>query len=166
MAIFSRLLNRAQASVDSAIDNAVNRVLIAIPFLIAAGFATAALAHRLTREFGMETGNLMIAGMFAVVGAILAGILRTRSPASADDTASEPEALRSDAAESETGAAFGDADRELMMAALTSAAPIAIPALLRFVVRNLPLVLAIFGALFVMTRQSTDQPASDQTQPA
>lgn len=166
MAIFSRLLNRAQASVDTAIDHAVNRVLIAIPFLIAAGFATAALAHRLTREFGVETGNLMIAGMFAVVGLMLAVLLRTRTPQATDNAASEPEALRSDASESEAGAAFGDADRELMMAALTSAAPIAIPALLRFVVRNLPLVLAIFGALFVMTRQSDADPAADQTQAA
>ena len=56
--MFRMLFRRAQATVDRAIDGLMLRVIVAIPFLIAAGFGTAALAIWLNREYGPETGSL------------------------------------------------------------------------------------------------------------
>ena len=59
--MFRMLFRRAQATVDRAIDGLMLRVIVAIPFLIAAGFGTAALAIWLNREYGPETGSLILA---------------------------------------------------------------------------------------------------------
>jgi hypothetical protein len=73
------LFRRAQATVDNAIDDVVNRALVAIPFLIAAGFGTAALSMGLNREFGAETGSLILAGAFVVIGGLAALIVHSRT---------------------------------------------------------------------------------------
>jgi hypothetical protein len=159
--MFGMLFRRAQATVDRAIDGLVSRAIVAIPFLIAAGFGTAALTIRLNREFGPETGSLILAGAFAALGLIVALVVRARSesPAEAQGAAetapaAEPEA----AAEAGDGAGLAGADRELIMAALTSAVPMAIPAVVRTIGRNLPLVAAMAAAVLIIARD--DQPTT------
>ena len=66
--MFGMLFRRAQATVDRAIDGLVTRAIVAIPFLVAGGFGTAALALRLNREFGAETASLIMAGGFVGLG--------------------------------------------------------------------------------------------------
>ena len=78
------LFRRAQATVDNAIDNVVNRALVAIPFIIAAGFGTAALSMRLNREFGPETGSMILAGGFILLGLIVALIVHSRAAKTAE----------------------------------------------------------------------------------
>jgi hypothetical protein len=156
--MFSALLNRAQATVDNAIGQVVNRAIIAIPFVLAAAFATAALAFRLVREFGPETANLMLAAVFLAVGLVVAIVFRERplsDPAASDAL---PEALQETDSTTPEKSQMSEPDRELLMAALTSAAPIALPAVIRILMRNLPIVLAILAALFVMTRTSAAAP--------
>ncbi|HPG89477.1 MAG TPA: hypothetical protein PLD46_07460 [Hyphomicrobium sp.] len=159
--MFSALIHRAQSTVDNAIGQVVNRAIIAIPFLVAGAFATAALAFRLVREFGPETANLMLAGMFLVLGIMSAFIFRVRplSEGAAHDAV--PEALADPQTVKSADSSIDGADRELLMAALTSAAPIALPALIRAILRNLPLVVAVLSALFVLTRPS-DEPAASE----
>ncbi|MBR2536709.1 MAG: hypothetical protein IKE66_11620 [Hyphomicrobium sp.] len=158
--MFAALINRAQATVDNAIGQVFNRALIAIPFILAGAFATAALAFRLVREFGPETANLMLAGLFLVVGLLSAAVFRARPAAATAGEEPLPEALAG--SEDATASKPLDApDRELLMAAFTSAAPIAVPALLRTIIRNLPLVLAILSALFVLTRPSEQSAEAD-----
>lgn len=155
--MFAALINRAQATVDNAIGQALNRALIAIPFILAGAFATAALAFRLVREFGPETANLMLACLFLVVGLICAAVFRARpAPMTATSEEPVPAALSSGEDQQSAGAPLDSPDRELLMAAVTSAAPIAIPALLRAIIRNLPLVLAVLSAIFVLTRQDAE----------
>lgn len=163
--MFAALMNRAQATVDNAIGQVVNRAIIAIPFLVAAAFATAALAFRLVREFGPETANLMLAGLFLVMGLISAVVFRSR-PASAP-VAEEPlpEALAGSEEAQSSSVPLDAPDRELLLAALTSAAPMALPALIRTILRNLPLVLAILSALFVLTRPNAEPAEADATAP-
>lgn len=161
--MFSALMNRAQATVDNAIGQVVNRAIIAIPFLLAGAFATAALAFRLVREFGPETANLMLAGLFLVLGIFCAIIFRTR-PAVATAEEPVPESLAG-SADAEAAPALEGPDRELLMAALTSAAPIALPSLIRAIMRNLPLVVAILSALFVLTRPADEEPAQEAASP-
>jgi len=147
------LFRRAQATVDNAIDHAVNRALVVIPFLIAAGFGTAALAMRLNREFGAETGSLILAGGFVLLGLVVALIVHSRSSKTTEAAAEAAETVNREA-EKAADPAMANVDRELLMAALTTAAPIALPGLLRAVLRNLPIVAAIAAAGFIMTRSN------------
>lgn len=151
--MFGFLFRRAQATVDRAVDHIVHRLLIAIPFLIAGGFGTAALAIRLNREFGPETTSLIMAGGFAVLGLVVALIIRARSEAPAEsEAAAEEPAAQTSAAAGVEGPDLSSTDRDLIMAALTSAAPIAIPAVVRTIGRNLPLVAAVAAAAFIISR--------------
>lgn len=172
--MFGVLFRRAQDTVDNAISVAVNRALVVIPFLVATAFAVAALAFRLNREYGPETANLMLAGLFVVVGIIAAIVVQLRTPHSAaasitptttssddvtpDATAGAPTGIFASVADQ-----LSKTDRDLLMAALTSAAPIALPNLVKLVLRNLPLIVAIAAALFVLSRGSD---TSDEAVPA
>lgn len=152
--MFGSLFRRAQATVDNAIGQIVNRAIVAIPFLVAAGFGTAALALRLNRELGPETASLVLAAGFSVVGLLTALIVYSR-PEKAAVAVEEPgpDVATSEAA---TGQEPGiaDIDRELIMAALTTAAPMAIPGVLRVLGRNLPLVAAVAAAVFLIARDN------------
>ena len=91
---------------------------------------------------------------------LCAAVFRARPAAATAGEEPLPEALAG--SEDATASKPLDApDRELLMAAFTSAAPIAVPALLRTIIRNLPLVLAILSALFVLTRPSEQSAEAD-----
>src|SRR5689334_7137966 len=79
--MFRLLFRRAQATVDHAIEGLVIRVLVAVPFLVALGFGTAAMAIRINREFAHETSSLILAGAFAALGLVVAFAARARSEA-------------------------------------------------------------------------------------
>lgn len=169
--MFSAIFRRAQATVDNAIDSAVNRVIIAAPFLVAGAFATAALSVWLHSEYDSITANLIMAAIFAILGLLAVALFGgSQQPAeSTRETSGTPES----AIDSSQGSApNGDsdltgADRELVMAALSSAAPIALPGLLRLLMKNLPLIAVILAALFVMTRsQDGSQQATSEAPPA
>jgi hypothetical protein len=157
--MFGFLFRRAQATVDRAVDSIVHRIIIAIPFLIAGGFGTAALALRLNRDYGPETASLLMAGGFAVLGLVAWLVFRARSeaPSEADGATEEP--AQPSASAGVEGPDFSNTDRELMMAALTSAAPIALPALVRAVGRNLPLLAAVAAAVFIISRDGQSSAA-------
>lgn len=152
--MFGSLFRRAQATVDRAIDGLITRAIVAIPFLIAGGFGTAALAMRLNREYGPETGSLILAGGFVGLGLLVALVVRVRSeaPTEGETSAEETPASEPAAAASADAPDLLGADRELIMAALTSAAPIALPAIVRTVGRNLPLLAAVAAAVFIISR--------------
>jgi hypothetical protein len=124
---------------------------VAIPFLVALGFATAAATLYVNRAFGTEAGYLIMTGAFLIIGAVGAAIAASRNNASA--LASDRPA---DASSSQSTSARADEqagpDREMLMAALASIGPVAAPALVRLIIRNLPLVAAIAAAGFVLTR--------------
>jgi hypothetical protein len=149
--MFSALFRRAQATVDNAIDDVLNRILIVTPFLIAIGFATAALGLRLTREFGAEVANLFLAGLFVALGLIVALVVHLRkSPPLAD----EPSAEAAETDVNNDDAAMRAVDRELLSAVLTSATPLVLPRFLPMLMRNLPLLAVIVASLFILLQPS------------
>lgn len=170
--MFSALFRRAQVTVDNAIGHAINRIIVALPFLVAAAFGTAALTIRLTRELGPETGYLVLAGLFAIIGLIVAAVMyRSASPGTADGPAavaataadaSAEESQHEPAAQAEDG--LGKEDREMLNAALSAIGPLALPALLRLLVSNLPLIAALVATLFVFTRNGQEE--ASPTEPA
>ncbi len=149
--MFGSIFRRAQATVDNAISQFVYAVIVAVPLLIATGFGTAALLRHLDREFGTDTAYLILAGVFAMMSLIAMLVLNIRPRSVA--AAAEPVADEaSDASTADQLGAMSSSDRELLMSALTTAGPYALPGLLRIVMRNLPLILAVLAAVFVMTR--------------
>jgi hypothetical protein len=148
--MFARLFRRAEATVDNAIGDLFNRLIVAVLFLIALGFATASLAITLNNAYGPELGNLLVAGIFCVLGIIAALVLRSRTNSKAIESAAD-ETLKTEA-ESEVGPAGSIFDDETVMAVVSSAAPVIVPAMIRTGLKNWPLLLSIAAGLYVMSR--------------
>lgn len=152
--MFDSLRRWAQSTIDRAIGEVISRAIVVIPFLVAAGFGTAALSIRLNRELGPETGALILAAGFAALGLVAALVVYLRSDAATENGEEPAEPLAGDASEASDASSLANVDRELLMAALTSAAPIALPGLMRMAVRNLPLIAAVAAAAFVISRDN------------
>ena len=110
------------------------------------------MALRLNREYGPETASLILAGGFAALGLLAMLAVRTRSEAPSEAHGSSEEPAQTSASAAAEGPDLSKTDRELIMAALTSAAPIALPAIIRTVGRNLPLLAAVAAAAFIISR--------------
>lgn len=152
--MFGFIVKKAQATVDNAIGQVFNAVLVAVPLFVAGGFGTAALLRYLDRTYGTDAAYLILACGFGVLSLVALLVMNARSPRSTplDD---EPEAASEPTEEPnfvEQLGSMSKTDRELLLSALTTAGPYAIPGLLRLIVRNLPLILAVLAAVFVMTR--------------
>ena len=68
--MFRGLISDAKAAVGAVIVKYVARASVAIPFVIAAGFATAALTLLLTERYGAQTAYWLVAGGFTLIGAL------------------------------------------------------------------------------------------------
>lgn len=157
--ILGSLFRRAENAVENILDQALARIMVAVPLLVAAGFATAAASGYLNARYGAEAGNLIMAAGFSVLALFVGGYVAARSSQQANG-ASE---AQSDAASSETSSAsgsdpqqaqaFSESERELFNSVLASAAPLALPGLLRLLLRNIPLLLALAIAGYVLSRQ-------------
>ena len=153
--MFDSVIQRAQAGIHKTVDKMLGKVVAMVPFVIAFGFAIAALASWLYRELGLEVGNLVIAVIFAVIGLIIYAYSTVDGPESitAGEAYAETAPLFNEPVDKPTGQ-WTDVEKEMAAAMMSAAAPAAVPVLLRLVLRNLPLVLAILAGVFVMTRQS------------
>src|SRR6478672_7291003 len=152
--MFAALIHKAQATIDNVLGLALGRVITAIPFIIAAGFGTAALSVWMNRQFGAELGNLIVAILFCVVGAITAAVVKAKTEPTMEET-SEAERLASEPGDSKTAKPpLSSVDHELLITALTTATPIALPRLIKMVLRNLPLLTVVGITAFVLTRTS------------
>lgn len=161
--MFAALIKKAEATVEGAVNQAVGRVIMVVPFVVAAGFALAALSFWLNRSLGPELGNLIIATMFCVIGAITVSIVKSKSVVSPDAAAEPEEPLGA----ADRRRPMSEAERELLAAAVSTATPIALPHLVRLALRNLPLLAVVGAVLLVLGRASADdrQPNADVTAP-
>lgn len=166
--IFGSVIRRAEHAVENILDQALARVIVAIPLLVAAGFATASASAFFNTRYGAEMGNLILAGVFAFIGLVSAMVMAVRAtggPAEAPQQIPAAEVDHDGNTGEAPAAPFTTSEKELMNAMLTSAAPIALPGLIRLIMRNIPLVLALLAAVFVMTRTSGEAnvPAAGET---
>lgn len=159
--IFGSVIRRAEHAVENIVDQTLARVIVAIPLLVAAGFATASASVFLNAKYGPELGHLIMASVFAAIGLVAAIVVSVKSNGKTDTQTAIEE--RSTQAPGDAAEAQGDAttpltssERELVNALLASAAPIAVPGLLRILLRNIPILLALLAAIFVMTRRTDD----------
>ena len=70
--MFRGLINDAKSAASSLVLKYVARASVAIPFVIALGFALAALTVWLVNHYGYVTGYLLMAGGLAAVGVVAA----------------------------------------------------------------------------------------------
>ena len=66
--MFRGLINDAKSAASSLVLKYVARASVAIPFVIALGFALAALTVWLVNQYGYVTGYLLMAGGLAAIG--------------------------------------------------------------------------------------------------
>jgi len=151
--MFSSLFKRAEASMDSAIGDLGNRVVITIPFLIALGFGAASLAAFLNRLYGPELGNLLVAVAFCLLGGIVALVVRIRRRVSAASSATA-ERLAEEQPAAETGETTSIFDDDALMAVLSAAAPIIVPAALRTGLKNWPVLLLLAATIYLFSRSN------------
>jgi L-lactate permease len=148
--MFDSLVREAQSKVDDALTGAMKRVAVGLLLAVAAGFATAALAVWINRQLGPELGNLIVALVFLVAGLI--AYMALIKPVPAQSEPREEEIAESIVEPATASRRLSDADRELLLSAVTTGGPILLPRLIRLVLRNLPLIAALAAAIFVMSR--------------
>lgn len=158
--MFDRLFRRAERKIDSVVAKYVRRIMVAVPLLIAALFATVAITVKLVEMYGGVYGYAIMAGGFAALSAVIAlfaftGAATPVEQAEADATPEEAEKLK-------------ERDEEPLvppelLSVITAAAPIALPGVARAAARNLPMlvVLAILGYLFARYWTGRDTPSGD-----
>lgn len=144
--MFQGLLRRAEQSIDQVVAKYVGRATVAIPLIVAAGFATAAVSVKLVELYGQVIAYSIMAAGFAVLSLITMAIVGTGN--GTVETLSEPAAAADTAADkTEEQAEPGLDPSELLTpevkAFLASTAPMALPSIARGVGRNLPLILIL-----------------------
>lgn len=152
--MFQSIINRATHSVESAVTSIALRAAVAIPFLVALGFGTAAAGVQLVQTYGHVQAYAIMAAAFAVVGIV--GMVATR-PINVTKPADAHAPL-------EEGNSAPNIDSssmitpDFLISALGVVGPKAIPAipaLLRFIVKNWALVLSVaIVAALLMSEQS------------
>jgi hypothetical protein len=70
--VFAGVINQAKAAASGLVLKYVARASVAIPFIIALGFALAALTVMLVQNFGSVTAYWLMAGGLAAIGVIAA----------------------------------------------------------------------------------------------
>lgn len=159
--MFDRLFRRAERKIDSVVAKYVRRIIVAVPLLIAAVFATAALTVKMVELYGTLYGYAAMAGGFTVLSGVLALFALTGQRTPVEEA---------EAAAGETADKVKDADDQPvvppeLLSVMTAAAPVALPGLARAAARNLPLliILAIIGYLFAryVSRSSSAEEAAE-----
>ena len=157
------LIDNAKLAADSLVARYVVRASVAVPFLIALGFATAAVALMLIEKYGHRDAYLLIAGGFATIGLLSALIVRSREH---EQIVVDEKTAKSDTAEIERETATAAA-AQLPMALLAAlfSSPGSTAAVARALGRNIPLILLLvgMGALFWPGRPETANPPEDDS---
>ena len=107
--MFAGLINNAKSAVTGLLLKYVARASVAIPFVIAAGFALAAGTAMLVERFGHITAYWTVAGGLAVVGIIAAAVVSAKEE--------QQEAAEQAAEASDTGEVVSEAAAQAMMQA-------------------------------------------------
>jgi hypothetical protein len=161
--MFQGLINNAKSAVSGLVLKYVARASVAVPFIIALGFALAATTVMLVDRFGHVTAYWAVAGGLALVGAIAAIIVSAKEREEVAEQVAErtdTEEVVSDA----TAQAIVQTPIALLGALLTSYPTTGISGV-RLLSRNLPLVLLLvmIGSLFWPTQPEEDLQETDES---
>jgi hypothetical protein len=172
--VFRTLINDAKSAAGAIIGKYVIRASVAVPFVVAAGFGTAATTLILIDRFGAVSAYGLMAGGFAAVGLLAALVVTVKEQ---EEEVVDTEAEKKDTADVATDAA-AQAAVQLPLALLgtlltTPIGPGVAAGGAKMVVRHLPLVLllAVIGLLFWTSadesaESETAEPHEDSAEPA
>jgi hypothetical protein len=159
--VFAGLINQAKSAASHLVLKYVARASVAVPFVIAAGFALAAITVMLVERFGHIMAYWMVAGGLALIGVIASIVVSVKEH---EEEVAEQQAAKADTEEVVTDAtaqAIVQTPIALLGALMTmpGGATGALSAV-RLLGRNWPLVLILvmIGALFWPTE---DAPADE-----
>ena len=166
--MFEAIIHRAQNSVESVVSKYVLRVAVAVPFIVALGFGTAAASVKLIATYGDVTAYAILAAAFGAIGLVAAAAIATtgsRPPAAASEAANE---AKDAAAAVEPGEQSpSQLSPDLLLTALGVVGPRALPAIpvmMRFIVKNWALVVAVAILAFLLLSEKTDAQRAAETE--
>ena len=156
--MFQGLINNAKSAVSGLVLKYVARASVAVPFVIALGFALAAITVMLVNRFGQITAYWTIAGGLALVGVLAAIIVSVKEH--------EEEIAEQVAENTATGEVVSDATAQAiaqtpiaLLGALLTSSPATALGGIRLLARNFPLVLLLvmIGALVWPTQPAAEE---------
>jgi len=149
--VFAGLINQAKSAASDLALKYVARASVAIPFVIAVGFALAAITVTLVERFGQVTAYWLVAGGLAAVGIIaaLAVSVKEEEEAKAEQAAEESDTQ--EVVSDPAAQAIAQTPIALLSALMTTpGGATSALGVARLLGRNFPLVLLLvmIGALF------------------
>ena len=163
--MFRALINDAKAAATSVVAKYLARASVAMPFLIAAGFAIAAITHMLIQRFGAVLGCWLLAAGFTLIGVVATLLVKVKEH---EEEVAEQQAEAADTADVANEAAA----QALMQAPLalvggllsTPLGPKSVANGAKLILRNLPLVvlLGLIALLFWPTQPTAAEGDQDQ----
>jgi hypothetical protein len=162
--MFRGLINDAKSAATSVIVKYLARASVAIPFLIAVGFAIAAITHMLIAHFGAVVGCWILAAGFTLIGVVATLVVKHKEQ---EEEVAEQRAEAGDTAEVANEAAAQALVQMpvALIGALLSApvGPKAVANSAKVLLRNLPLVvlLALLALLFWPTDGAATKDAEE-----
>lgn len=148
--MLQELANRAQRAIDTVVSKYVSRLAVAVPFVVALGFGTAAASVKLTEMYGSMLANAVLAGVFTIIGVVTAAAIAV-SHTAPELAAAQP--VGGVAEESATQQSSNEPllpNADVMLAAVGAIGPAAMPFLFRLILRNLPLVLGVLVLAYLL----------------
>ena len=159
--MFQDLFRRAETTIDGIVAKYMGRALVAVPLIVACGFATAAATVKLVELYGAPIGCAIMALVFGVLGlltmAVVSGGHATEEASFAPEEAAEP---------SRIGSEFDAFLTPELRSLVGATAPMALPVVARTVMRNLPLLIMLAVVIYIFSRfgKSSDEVESDAPQ--
>src|ERR1700674_4353053 len=157
--MFRGLINDVKSAAGSVIARYLARASVAVPFVVALGFATAAITFTLVDRFGAITGYWIVAAGFTLIGLVATLAITVKEQ---EEDVAEKKAEQTEAAGVTTDAAAQAAAQAplALLGALISTplGPSTVAGGMKMVVRNIPLVvlLALIALLFWPSEQASE----------
>lgn len=155
--MFQGAINSAKNAASNLVAKYLARASVAVPFVLAAGFALAGVTVMLSQRFGSLTAYLVMAGGLCFAGMLAAAFVSAKEH---KEEVAEKEAEKSDESSTVSGAA-AEAISQAPIALLGSifaipGGPAAVLSATRVVGRNWPVavLLLLIGGLFWPTRHA------------
>jgi hypothetical protein len=161
--VFAGLINQAKSAASHLVLKYVARASVAVPFVIAGGFALAALTVMLVERFGHVMAYWLVAGGLALIGVIASIVVSVKER---DEEVAEQQAAKADTEEvvsDATAQAIVQTPIALLGALMTmpGGAAGALSAV-RLLARNLPLVLLLVGIGALFWPNKSDELSEDE----
>ena len=155
--MFGKLIHDAQSAADSVLVKQANRAIVALPFLIAVGFATAAIGVKLVQEYGYFETCMLLAGGFAAIGLLAALIVRSKETSTVATEAKVAAGETKDTFAEAAGVAAAEAPAILATLLAAVGGPTTLLGVARIAGRNLPLLLLLAGIAALLWPQTVSQ---------